>query len=426
MTTELSAQVCVVGGGPAGLTLALELARRSVSVVVLEQSRHFDRSFRGESVSPDSVWLLDELGLLKRLDGDYQQMHHMEIVDAGSTVMRADFSDFTYPHPYPVEMPQPALLSALAEAGAEHEGFTLLRRATAIGLVRDGDGPVTGVKARTPDGEVTVRAALTVAADGRFSKVREMSGLPCTRVPLERDVVWLKLPFPAEWDDRTYRIRIQGDQHGLFIPTRPDSVRVGFNIPKGGLKELRAQGLPALYERLDRLAPELSTAVREEIRSWSDTSMLDIFTTLVPRWSMPGLTLIGDAAHTLTPILGQGVNHAIIDAVTLAPLVQDAFAAGGGSAELLCAGEEFQRQREASVAGSRALQLRQERLFALHGAFGGTFRRTLYRVVGRSRSMTQRVLARAYFQLQKPGPHVVAAQSEPAGTGPAARTSDPA
>ncbi|MFC4497396.1 FAD-dependent oxidoreductase [Streptomyces ovatisporus] len=411
MTTELTAQVCVVGGGPAGLTLAVELAKRSVSVVVLEQSRHFDRSFRGESVSPDSVWLLDELGLLKRLEGEYQQMHHMEIEDAGSTVLRADFADFTYPHPYPVEMPQPALLSALAEAGGQHEEFTLLRRATAIGLVRDGDGPVTGVEARTPDGTVTVRAALTVAADGRFSKVREMAGMPCTRVPLERDVIWLKLPFPSEWDDRTYRIRIRGDQHALFLPTRPDSVRVGFNIPKGGLKELRSQGLPALYERLDRLAPELSDAVRQEVRSWSDTSMLDIFTTLVPKWSVPGLTLVGDAAHTLTPILGQGVNHAIIDAVTLAPLVQEALADGGGADRLLRAGEQFQQMREASVAGSRGLQLRQERLFALHGPLGGLFRRTLYRTVGRSRALTQRVLAQAYFQLQKPGPHVARKQS---------------
>ncbi|MEV0777541.1 FAD-dependent oxidoreductase [Streptomyces sp. NPDC050428] len=414
MTTELTADVCVVGGGPAGLTLAVELAKRSVSVVVVEQSGHFDRSFRGESVSPDSVWLLDKLGVLGRLDGAYQQMHRMEIVDSGSMVLRADFRRFPYPHPYPVEMPQPALLSALAALGQEEhpEHFTLVRRATATRLLRSGgeSGPVTGVVARTPEGELTVHAALTVAADGRFSKVRDMSGLPYTKVPLERDVVWLKLPFPSEWDDRTYRIRIRGDQHGLFIPTHPDSVRVGFNIPKGGLKELRAQGLPALYERLDGLAPELAESVRSEIRSWSDTSMLDIFTTMVPSWSMPGLVLIGDAAHTLTPILGQGVNHAIIDAVTLAPLVRDAIDAGGDEAALARAGAEFQRAREESVAKSRGLQLRQERLFALHGV-GGVVRRSLYRVMDRSQKLKERVLAGAYFQLQKPGPHVVEAQS---------------
>ncbi|MFE7974828.1 FAD-dependent oxidoreductase [Streptomyces shenzhenensis] len=413
-TTELTAEVCVVGGGPAGLTLAVELARRSVSVVVLEQSGHFDRSFRGESVSPDSVWLLDRLGVLGRLDGAFQQMHRMEIVDSGSTVLRADFRRFRYPHPYPVELPQPALLSALAGLGQEEhaEHFTLVRRATATRLLRaDGDsGAVTGVTARTPEGELTVRAALTVAADGRFSKVREMSGLSYTKLPLDRDVVWLKLPFPAEWDDRTYRVRIRGDQHGLFIPTHPDSVRVGFNIPKGGLKELRAEGLPALYERLDRLAPELAGSVRAEIRSWSDTSMLDIFTTVVPRWSMPGLVLIGDAAHTLTPILGQGVNHAIIDGVTLAPLLREAFDAGGGEMALLAANARFQRAREESVATSRGLQLRQERLFALHGA-GGVVRRSLYRVVDRSQKLKERVLGSAYFQLQRPGPHVVEAQS---------------
>ncbi|MFD0329350.1 hypothetical protein ACFQZC_17190 [Streptacidiphilus monticola] len=107
-------------------------------------------------------------------------------------------------------------------------------------------------------------------------------------MPLDRDVIWLKLPFPAEWDAATYRVRIRGGQHGLFIPTHPDDVRVGLNIPKGGLKELRAEGISALHRRIDALAPELSETVRTHVKGWTDTSMLDIFTALVPAGTAPG------------------------------------------------------------------------------------------------------------------------------------------
>jgi len=410
MPDELSVQVCVVGGGPAGLTLGLELARLGVRVAVVEQSGHFNRSFRGESVSPDSVWLLDRLGILGRLRGTYHEMRRMEITDGGRVVMNADFDDFPYPYPYPVELPQPALLTALAEEASLHSGFTLLKRATAVDLLRDNAGDIAGVRVAGPEGQIDVRAALTVAADGRFSKVREMSGLQYTKIPLDRDVVWLKLPFPAEWDDVTYRVRINGGNHGLFIPTHPDDVRVGFNIPKGGLKALRAEGIGALHRRLDDLAPELSAAVRAEIRSWSDTSMLDIFTTVVPHWSMPGLLLIGDAAHTLSPILGQGVNHAIIDAVTLAPMVAPVLDyPKTDKDELAAVLQRFQQQREPSIARSRGLQLRQERMFALSKPLAVTGRRSLYWLVDRSPALKQRVLAGAYFQLQERGAKRIAA-----------------
>ncbi|QNS06062.1 FAD-dependent oxidoreductase [Streptomyces xanthii] len=401
MAAGLSAQVCVVGGGPAGLTLALELARRGVEVVVVEQSAHFDRSFRGESISPDSVWLLKQLGVLDKVEDQTLVTRRMEITDAGHTVLSADFSVFDQPCPYPMELPQPPLLDALAEAGSALPSFRMLRRTKAARLLTEGNR-VTGVVAQLPDGPVEIRASLTVAADGRFSKIREMAGINYTKIPLERDFVWFKAPMPKEWDLHTYRVRILGDRHGLFIPTVPDLVRIGFNIPKGGLRELRAQGIGALHARIDELAPQAGPGVREHVTSWSDTSMLDIFTTVVPQWWRPGVALIGDAAHTLTPVLGQGVNHAIIDAVTLAPLVTRALAAGGPTDTRLdraCAA--FQSAREESVATARGLQLRQEKAFALSSPVAAALRRTAYRAVSSSDLLKRRILSGVYYQLQQ-------------------------
>ncbi|GAA3022394.1 FAD-dependent oxidoreductase [Kitasatospora sp. NPDC006786] len=395
----VSTQVCIVGAGPAGLTLALELARRSVSVTVVEQSAHFDRSFRGESISPDSVWLLERLGILDKVRDSTLETRRMEILDGGRPVLKAEFAAFDQPCPFPMELPQPPLLTALADEAAALPGFTLLRRTTAVELLRDGTA-VTGVRVRGPEGESEVHAALTVAADGRFSKVREMAGLPYEKIPLERDFVWFKVPQPEAWDPHTYRVRIQGDRHGLFIPTVPDLVRVGFNIPKGGLREMRRQGIESLYARVDELAPEVSAGVRESVTSWSDTSMLDIFTTVVPHWSQPGLVLVGDAAHTLTPVLGQGVNHAIADAVVLAPLVAEALAGDGGPGALHAACRRFQHVREGHVARSRGLQMRQERAFALSDPVPVALRRLAYRLVSSNSLLKRRIVAGIYYPLQ--------------------------
>jgi 2-polyprenyl-6-methoxyphenol hydroxylase-like FAD-dependent oxidoreductase len=398
--SELRAEVCVVGAGPAGLLLALELAKRGRRVAVVEQSARFERSFRGEAISPDSVWLLERLGLFDRVRDSTLQTRRMEVCDGGELVLQTDFATYDLPCPYPTELPQPPLLAAIAQEGAALPGFSLIRRTSAVDLLRGRDGRVAGVRCNGPDGSVEIRATLTAAADGRYSRMRRLAGLPFRNLPLGRDFVWFKLPRPDSWDKHMYRVSLLGGRHCVFMPTVPDQIRSGFNVPKGELRQLRRSGIGALHRRVDELAPELSEAVREHVADWSATAVLDIFTTVVPRWSMPGLVLVGDAAHTLTPILGQGVNHALLDAVVLAPLLADALSRPGPALAVDRATATFQRSREASVALSRTIQLRQERAFAVSGRAGVAARKAAYRFIDRNERVKRRLMTGVFYALQ--------------------------
>jgi 2-polyprenyl-6-methoxyphenol hydroxylase-like FAD-dependent oxidoreductase len=407
--------VCVVGAGPAGMTLALDLARRGVEVLVLEQTKDFDRSFRGESISPDSVWLLDRLGVL---DGLREQqilfIDELELSDGGRPVLTVDFHTFDQPMPLPAEIPQPMLLTALTDAASVHPSFSLRRQSKVVDLLRSDDGRVTGVRVRTPHGEQEIHARLVVGADGRYSKLREAAGLAFTKIPLERDFLWFKVPYPATLKPLVYRVRIERDQHAMLIPTWPDLLRVGVNIPKNGLKQARAAGISAIHDRVRVLAPEI-TDITEHVRSWSDVSMLEIFTAVLPHWSTPGLVLIGDAAHTLSPVLAQGVNHAIIDAVTLAPLVTGALRSPYPEAALDAAGPTFQQARESAVARARGVQLRQEKVFAFGKPAQIAVRRALYRTINRLPAVKSKIWSTVYYTVPQTGGRPVPPPTTAAG-----------
>ncbi|WP_255923338.1 FAD-dependent monooxygenase [Streptomyces humicola] len=398
----METDVCVVGGGPAGLALALGLVRHGVRTTVLERSITGHRELRGESLSPDSVRLLDRFGLLRTLRHDALTVRRLEVTDGGHRVLSVDFAGFPYPYRFPVELPQLRLLDELAAAAAGHDGFRLLRGWSAAGLWHDHAGRTAGVRVVGPEGKRTIRARLTAVAEGRFGRLREEAGLRATVRPLDRDVLWFRLPRPAEWTEPAYRVRIRRDRHALVLPDANGStVRVGFSLPKRGLRALRAAGIGALHERLREIVPELAVCVGKLPRDWSETALLDIFTAEVPIWHAPGVVLLGDAAHTLSPVLGQGVNHALGDAAALAPLVAGALEETDAVAAVDRATAEFQRRRARAVADSHRLQWRQERVFTWASRPAAAARRTAYRALQASPRLRARVLEPAYFAAQR-------------------------
>src|SRR5688572_21176913 len=188
---------CIAGGGPAGMMLGLLLARQGVDVLVLEKHGDFLRDFRGDTVHPSTLRLLDELGLAD----EFLELPHQEVTQVGATTddgtyVLADFGRLPGKFPFLAFVPQWDFLDFLADRARRYPNFHLRMNAEAVGLLRT-DGQVTGLRYRTPgDGEHEVHAQLTVAADGRNSGLRGDSGLRLREFGAPMDVLWFRLSKP--------------------------------------------------------------------------------------------------------------------------------------------------------------------------------------------------------------------------------------
>jgi len=307
----------VVGGGPAGLFLGLLLARAGVEVTVLEKHGDFLRDFRGDTVHPVTMRLLDELGLFERFD----QLPH-SIVERGQfdvdgrLVTLVDFRRLrSMPHPYVAMVPQWDLLDLIADAGKAEPTFSVRMQHDVTGLLRDGDR-VTGVRYTSPDGPGELRADLVVGCDGRTSAVRRDARLPSREYPVPFDVWWFRLPRGKE---ALFSLipRTRPGRALIMIP-REGYFQIAYLIPKGSDAELRARGLDAFHRELAEMIPESSP---EAVTSWDDVKMLDVRLDRLRRWHGDGVLCIGDAAHAMSPVGGVGINLAIADAVAAAGIL---------------------------------------------------------------------------------------------------------
>ena len=314
----LNTQCCIAGGGPAGMMLGLLLARAGVETVVLEKHADFLRDFRGDTVHPSTLRIMDELGLLDAfLQLPHQKLRRLSGLFGDVPVRIADFGGLPERYAFIAFMPQWDFLDFIGDVGRPLPNLRVRMQSKVESLIDDG-GRVAGVRGSDQSGPFEVRAPLTVACDGRHSLLREAAGLPLEDIGAPIDVMWFRITRDAAvFDDTLARVTA-----GRFVVTldRGDYWQCAFVIAKGGADVLRSRGIEAFRTEVAAAAPVLAAHVHD-IASWDDVKLLAVSVNRLTRWSKPGLLCIGDAAHAMSPVGGVGINLAIQDAVATANLL---------------------------------------------------------------------------------------------------------
>ena len=301
------------------MVLGLLLARAGVEVTVFEKHGDFLRDFRGDTVHPSTLRLLDDLGLWNSFAALPQSKVEQAKFDVpeGPPVTLVDFRRLRLRHPYIAMVPQWDLLNLLAKAAESEPTFTLRMNTEVTGLLRRGT-KVIGVRYQGPEGAGEMHAELTVACDGRWSIARREAGLRTHEYPVPFDVWWFRLPHE---EDGQYSLipRTAAGQALIMIP-REGYFQIAYLIPKGSDAQLRGKGLEAFRRDVAALVPEGSV---DALKSWDDVKFLDVRLNRLHRWHIDGLLCIGDAAHAMSPAGGVGINVAVQDAVAAATLLAE-------------------------------------------------------------------------------------------------------
>jgi 2-polyprenyl-6-methoxyphenol hydroxylase-like FAD-dependent oxidoreductase len=368
------AQVIVVGAGPAGASLAFVLARCGVEVTLLERQRDFAREFRGEVLLPGGIEALEQLGLgevlarTPRSDPEslavYLNRQPLLDIATGPDFFRGRL---------PAPLSQPALLEGIVAEAEKLPSFRLLRGSGVRDLLHE-DDRIAGVRAQTDQGPLELRAPLVVGADGRASMVRRRGGFRATARDLPMDIVWCKLP---EWEPLRGARAYLGRGH-LLIAYRSwdDRTQVAWAILKGTFGELRRRGIEHWVEEMaEHVSPDLGAHLRDSLESISQPFLLDCQADCVERWSAPGALLIGDAAHVMSPVGGQGLNIALRDAVVAANQLVPALRAGAEAGALDTACTRVEAQRLPEVAAIQRLQALPPRVVLQRAWWGEPLRR---------------------------------------------------
>lgn len=342
---------CIVGGGPAGMMLGYLLGRAGIEVVVLEKHADFFRDFRGDTVHPSTLEVMDELGLIDGfLKLPHQRLQKLDGLFGSTPVRIADLGRLNIKYPFIAFMPQWDFLNFLREAGRRFASLEVMMSTEAVDLIRRGE-TIAGVRAKTPDGIIEIEADLTIACDGRHSTVRERAGLAVEEIGAPMDVLWFRAGRKADETENVFA-RVESGKMMITFD-RGDYWQCAYVIAKGQYEAVKARGLQALLDDVVRMAPILRSGIAE-VKSFDDVKLLTVAINRLKRWTRPGLLLIGDAGHAMSPIGGVGVNLAVQDAVATANLLAEKMQHGCPSENDL---DVVRRRREFPVKMTQRMQV---------------------------------------------------------------------
>lgn len=343
---------CIVGAGPAGAVLALILARQDIPVMLLEAHMDFDRDFRGDTIHPAVLTILDELGLADRLlQIRHTEIHSVTAQTPAGTLSLGNFALLKTKYPFIAMIPQTHFLQFITAEAARYPSFQLVMGAQVDTLLEDHNGHIKGVRYRGTEGYCEVHAPLTVATDGRFSRIRKLAGFEPIKTSPPMDVLWFRLTHkPNDPIDQPLGRFIEG--HILITLDRYDYWQLGLVIPKGSYQQVHSAGLEQFRRSIAEVAPLFADRVTE-LQEWKQVSVLSVEASRIPRWYRPGLLLLGDAAHVMSPIGGVGINYAIQDAVAAANVLAGKLKYGIVQVRDLA---KVQRQRELPTRAIQAFQ----------------------------------------------------------------------
>jgi 2-polyprenyl-6-methoxyphenol hydroxylase-like FAD-dependent oxidoreductase len=352
------AHVAIIGAGPAGALTAFLLVRMGIRVTLIERHSDFSREFRGEGMTPGGMAAIREAGLWTAFDAlPSEPIRRLQMFAGGRRFLALDMQAIL---PGDAEfirlVAQPKLLEMLVAQCSAHQGFSLRRGTVVRSLIMEQER-VAGVLVGSDGGETAIAADYVIAADGRFSVARKRLGLELEGGRQEFDVVWCRVPRSAPVERGMAYSFLLDDYFGLAFPADEDHVQIGRIIAKGSYRAFRGEGEEAWKDHLaDVLPPPLAELFAETRDRATDPFLLDVICGMLPKWSVPGLVMLGDAAHPMSPVGAQGINIALRDAIILANHLGPALLAGQGPPALDTAAQAFEAERRPEVARIQAEQ----------------------------------------------------------------------